>query len=129
MNDDSRLLAARDQELAARRDLPLHERLPILTFRGVAIDRSAHLLFVGEDAVEVTRSEFALIVALAERPRMVISQRDLVRLIDTTTTRVVVEIIRRIRKVLPQDSITTVRGVGYRWDLPVVGPSPYKGLE
>lgn len=78
---------------------------------------------VGETTVELTRTEFELLVALALRPGQVLTRHDLVTEVWDTTwvgdERIVDVHIGNLRRKLGTDTrgrgfIDTVRGVGYR---------------
>ena len=83
----------------------------------------AHQVRVGETTVELTRTEFELLVALALRPGQVLTRHDLVTEVWDTTwvgdERIVDVHIGNLRRKLGTDTrgrgfIDTVRGVGYR---------------
>ena len=82
---------------------------------------------MGETTVELTRTEFELLVALALRPGQVLTRQDLVTEVWDTTwvgdERIVDVHIGNLRRKLGTDTdtdtrgrgfIDTVRGVGYR---------------
>lgn len=80
---------------------------------------------VGETTMELTRTEFELLVALALRPGQVLTRHDLVTEVWDTTwvgdERIVDVHIGNLRRKLDTDTdtrgrgfIDTVRGVGYR---------------
>lgn len=87
------------------------------------LDPVAHQVRVGETTVELTRTEFELLVALALRPGQVLTRHDLVTEVWDTTwvgdERIVDVHIGNLRRKLGTDTrgrgfIDTVRGVGYR---------------
>src|SRR5699024_12690008 len=87
------------------------------------LDPVAHQVRVGETTVELTRTEFELLVALALRPGQVLARHDLVPEVWDTTwdgdERIVdVHIGNLLRKVRTDTRgrrlIATVRAVGYR---------------
>ncbi len=93
-----------------------------LSFGTLRIDVAGREVFLGEELVDLTRTEFEVLVALAARPRMVFSRR---RLIDDVWGRdwvgdehLVDVHIAHLRRKLGDSSdpafIRTVRGVGYR---------------
>lgn len=111
-------LLRRPREVAGR-DSTAGQRL---SFGTLHIDIAAREVHLGEDPVDLTRTEFEVLVALAARPRMVYSRR---RLIDDVWGRdwvgdehLVDVHIAHLRRKLGDSSepafIRTVRGVGYR---------------
>jgi len=93
---------------------------PVLTARGIRLDRERHEVLVEGRRVDVTAMEFRLLSVLMQRPGRVLSRDELstkvwgsaadieYRTIDTH--------LRRLRQKLAprQDCIQTVRGFGYR---------------
>lgn len=93
-----------------------------LSFGTLRIDVAAREVFLAQELVDLTRTEFEVLVALAARPRMVFSRR---RMIDDVWGRdwvgdehLVDVHIAHLRRKLGDSSeqafIRTVRGVGYR---------------
>lgn len=99
---------------------------PPLIVGDLILDPVAHQVRVGgETTVELTRTEFELLVALALRPGQVLTRHDLVSEVWDTTwvgdERIVDVHIGNLRRKLGTDTrggrggfIDTVRGVGYR---------------
>ena len=96
------------------------DRLPLLTFPGLAIDRSAREVYVLGESQPLARVDFEMLVELARRPKIALSQRDLAAL-TCCSLGAVTEHIRRVRRVVGEASIATVRGIGYRWELRPIG--------
>jgi DNA-binding response OmpR family regulator len=90
------------------------------------------------ELVELTAKEFDLLVFLASSPRQVFSREQLLQQVwssssDWQDEATVTEHIRRVRRKIEPDPehpvwITTVRGVGYRFE-PGSGPQPGYGLR
>jgi two-component system phosphate regulon response regulator PhoB len=85
----------------------------------IVIDQGAHRVTVSGDEVSLTRLEFKLLVALAERRDRVCSRRGLLGEVWSTHVRQrTVDIhVTRLRKKLKSAGrfIQTVRGAGYRF--------------
>ena len=86
------------------------------------LDPVAHQVRVGETTVELTRTEFELLVALALRPGQVLTRHDLVTEVWDTTwvgdERIVDVHIGNLRRKLGSDAdadvlIRSIRGSGY----------------
>lgn len=94
-----------------------------LRLGSLILDPSTREVRIGEDDVNLTRTEFDLLAALASRPRVVLSRRQLIdqvwgpgwvgdeHLVDTH----IGHLRRKLGDAAPGPSfIVTVRGVGYR---------------
>jgi len=100
---------------------------PILKAGGVEIDPDRHLVFIREHEVHLRRKEFELLSLLMENTGRVLTRYVLIERIwgpdyfgDTKTLDVH---IKRLRTHVEEDPaspklITTIRGVGYRFDAP-----------
>jgi DNA-binding response OmpR family regulator len=96
-----------------------------LRFDALVIDASAHQVFVDGEEVHLTRREFGVLQMLSSAPGRVFSRADLLRDVWGSTpewqdAETVTEHVRRLRSKLSaagaHDFISTVRGVGYRFD-------------
>lgn len=93
----------------------------ILAFRHVRIDIGAHQVTVDDEVIELTAVEFNLLKSLAESRGRVLSRDQLLEIVWGGAyygeKRVVDVHLGHIRQKLGSDSfITTVRGVGYRFE-------------
>jgi two-component system OmpR family response regulator len=79
--------------------------------------------------VETSAQEYALLLALVERPGHVLSRKqleDAIYALDQGAASNVIEVyVSRLRRKLGRDAIETVRGHGYRWGGP--GEPPRDG--
>jgi two-component system alkaline phosphatase synthesis response regulator PhoP len=92
----------------------------VLAFKHIRIDAGARQVWVDDQLVDLTATEFDLLKALAEQPGMVFSRE---RLLEKVwghdyfgEIRVVDVHIGHVRGKIGEGFITTVRGVGYRFD-------------
>ena len=108
-------LAARLRALARRRS---GRQSPVIEQGVLAIDPVAREVRVAGMPVELTATEYALVLALAENPRRVLTRRqleDVIHTQDSDASSNVIEVyVSRLRRKLGRDAIRTVRGVGYR---------------
>jgi two-component system, OmpR family, alkaline phosphatase synthesis response regulator PhoP len=118
------------RELVARIKAALRRQQPgagawgestVLAFRHVRIDASARQVTVDEQAVELTAIEFDLLKTLAESRGRVLKREQLLEIVWGGAyygeMRVVDVHLGHIRQKLgPDKFITTVRGVGYRFE-------------
>lgn len=93
----------------------------ILSFKHTRIDKGAHTVSVDDSPIELTSIEFSLLQALAENRGRVLSREHLLEKVwggeYFGEMRVVDVHLGHLRHKLGDESlITTVRGVGYRFD-------------
>ncbi len=123
----TRELIARIRAVLRRFQLPATPATAVVA-AGVCVDRPRHEVHVGEQPVELTPKEFDLLEYLVENAGLVLTRRQLIEEIwgsdyvgDTKTLDVH---IKRLRAKVEPDAgqpryITTVRGVGYRFEAAV----------
>jgi len=97
-----------------------------LAFDSLVIDLQTRDVTVGDEKVEMTAKEFDLLAFLAGSPRQVFSREQLLRQVwgsssDWQSDATITEHVRRLRRKIEDDPdhprwITTVRGVGYRFE-------------
>ncbi|MCA9102432.1 MAG: response regulator transcription factor [Planctomycetales bacterium] len=102
-----------------RRRHTLRDQNDVVRHQGVTIDRQRHRASVGEDKLQLTRSEFRLLDAMIRRPGRVFSRQELISAVDNDSLvmeRTIDVHIRSLRVKLGDaaELIETVRGVGYR---------------
>ena len=95
-------------------------------FDGLVVDLQTREVAVGEEKVDLTAKEFDLLAFLAGSPRQVFSREQLLRQVwesssDWQSDATITEHVRRLRRKIEVDPdnprwITTVRGVGYRFE-------------
>jgi len=93
----------------------------VMSFRRVKVDVGAHTVTVDENPIELTSIEFELLKALAENHGRVLSREQLLEKVwggeYFGEMRVVDVHLGHVRQKLGNEElITTVRGVGYRFD-------------
>ena len=123
-------------EVAARIDTvlrrasasPAQRRIdrPTRSFGELEINELTHEVKVADQLVDLTSREFALLAFLATSPRQVFSREQLLALVWDSSSEwhnqaTVTEHVRRLRAKIEPDPdhprwITTVRGIGYRFD-------------
>ncbi|QDV69855.1 Phosphate regulon transcriptional regulatory protein PhoB [Rosistilla carotiformis] len=93
----------------------------IVTYKSVSVDRRRYKATVGEEPLDLTRSEFRLLDTLIRQPGRVFDRAELIDAAlgeDTMVLERTIDVhIRALRKKLGPyaDVIETVRGVGYRF--------------
>ena len=96
----------------------------MLAFKHVRIDTGSRQVWLDDKPVELTTIEFDLLKTLAEHRGRVLSREQLLEKVwgfdYYGEIRVVDVHVGHIRQKLGEEFITTVRGVGYRFDDEVV---------
>ena len=94
--------------------------LSVLVFKHIRIDTGRRKVWVGDQLIELTTTEFDLMKSLAEHRGLVLSREQLLENVwgheYFGELRVVDVHIGHIRKKIGDEYITTVRGVGYRFE-------------
>jgi len=104
---------------------------PRLECGPIAVDTTAKTVFVHDNSVDLTAYEYKVLEYLILHAGQVVSKATLAEHLyaedEERDSNVIEVFIRRLRSKLDPDAtlnpITTLRGSGYRWDLPR-GPSP-----
>ncbi|MDH4140506.1 MAG: response regulator transcription factor [Coriobacteriia bacterium] len=127
-----RELVARVRALLRRANVaeePLRDRLE---YGRLVIDVSAHKVYLAEEELDLTASEFKLLATLARYPGRVYSRMELVEKVlgydFMGYERTIDSHVKNLRAKLDDDSknptyIYTVHGVGYRFEAPASGGS------
>ncbi len=108
-------------EALLRRAQPAEPRAPTPTI-GLILDPAAHTVATADESVLLTPTEFRLLGALASEPGAVVRRRALVQagwpdgatVHDNTLDSYLARLRRKLRDVGADETIVTVRGVGYR---------------
>lgn len=98
------------------------ERPPVITVGDLSLDPGRHRVQRGEQHIELTPREFAVLEYLMRHPGDVVSKTDILRSVwdtnyagDTNVVEIYIGYLRRkIDTPFGRNSIETVRGVGYR---------------
>lgn len=122
-------VSARIESVLRRSGVSLRQHeidTPTMKFGDLQINESTHEVRLGDALLEFTSKEFALLSFLASTPRQVYSREQLLEHVWSSSSEwqneaTVTEHIRRVRAKIEVDPdhprwITTVRGVGYRFE-------------
>ncbi|WP_063007655.1 response regulator transcription factor [Nocardia kruczakiae] len=98
------------------------ERPPVITVSDLSLDPGRHRVHRGEQHIELTPREFAVLEYLMRHPGHVVSKSDILRAVwdtnydgDANVVEIYIGYLRRkIDTPFGRSSIETVRGVGYR---------------
>ncbi|MEX1239390.1 MAG: response regulator transcription factor [Cyclobacteriaceae bacterium] len=102
-----------------RRDHKATTPSNIIECEGLTIDRTSYTVTVNGREISLPKKEFELLFYLAQNPNKVLTREDLLHHIWGTDVYVVprtVDVhIRKVREKIGEDYITTVKGVGYKF--------------
>ncbi|TDQ16305.1 two-component system alkaline phosphatase synthesis response regulator PhoP [Algoriphagus boseongensis] len=92
-----------------------------IKIKDLVIDRGSYTIDKGGKTITLPKKEFELLYFLAKNPNMVFSRDELLHNIwgsDVFVLARTVDVhIRKVREKIGEDYITTVKGVGYKFDL------------
>lgn len=104
-----------------RRESKKKKRSSKISVGDLVIDRTSYTVNVGEQQVILPKKEFELLYFLAQNPKKVFSRDDLLQNIwgsDVYVLARTVDVhIRKVREKIGEGYITTVKGVGYKFEL------------
>lgn len=93
----------------------------IIKLGNISIDREKYMVTLDDKHINLARKEFELLSLLASKPGKVFLRNEILNQIWGTEVivgdRTIDVHIRKIRQKLDMDCITTVKGVGYKFDL------------
>ncbi len=104
-----------------RRDSKKKSTVTQITVGSLTIDRTSYTIKVKGKEISLPKKEFELLFFLAQNPNKVFSRDDLLQNIwgsDVYVLARTVDVhIRKVREKIGDDYITTVKGVGYKFNL------------
>lgn len=87
----------------------------------LVIDRDSFLVFRNEEKIVLAKKEFELLYLLASKPNKVYTREQILKAIwedsVVVTNRTIDVHIRKLREKIGSDYVTTVKGVGYKFEL------------
>lgn len=99
-------------------DLPT---TPVMQIGGLKIDREKYLVFQDEEAISFPRKEFELLSLLTSKPGKVFTREDILSRVwgseIVVGDRTIDVHIRKIREKLGDETIKTIKGIGYKFDI------------
>lgn len=104
-----------------RREIKKSKDSTKITIGTLTIDRTSYTVFIGPDQITLPKKEFELLYFLAQNPNKVFGRDDLLQNIwgsDVYVLARTVDVhIRKVREKIGEGYITTVKGVGYKFEL------------
>ncbi|QNL21218.1 response regulator transcription factor [Hyphobacterium sp. CCMP332] len=103
-----------------RREVKDNKKNEKITIGKLEIDKSSYLVSIDGQSVVLPKKEFELLYFLAQNPNQVFSRDDLLKNIWGTDVYVLARTvdvhIRKVREKIGSEYISTVKGVGYKFD-------------
>ena len=104
--------------LRALRRRAVGRATPTIVWQGIEVDPQRQLATANGEVINLSRREFALLMALVERPGVILSKTDLEALLygwqEEVESNAVEVHIHHLRAKIGRERIETVRGLGYR---------------
>ncbi|WP_373496278.1 response regulator transcription factor [Aquiflexum sp.] len=104
-----------------RRESKKEQEFTQIKIKDLTIDRTSYTIDKAGKTITLPKKEFELLYFLAKNPNMVFSRDDLLQNIwgaDVFVLARTVDVhIRKVREKIGEDYITTVKGVGYKFEL------------
>lgn len=104
-----------------RRDSKKTQASDKIEIGALVIDKTSYTVFINGEAVNLPKKEFELLYFLAQNPNKVFNREDLLQNIwgsDVYVLARTVDVhIRKVREKIGDGYISTVKGVGYKFDL------------
>ncbi|UIR56571.1 response regulator transcription factor [Sphingobacterium sp. SRCM116780] len=92
-----------------------------LEIMDLVIDRDSFLVYRGEQKIVLAKKEFELMYLLASKPNKVFTREQILKSIwedsVVVTNRTIDVHIRKLREKIGENYVTTVKGVGYKFDV------------
>ena len=105
---------------AVRRDKKAEDSATIISQGDIVINRNTYVVYRGTLEITLPRKEFELLYFLAANPNKVFSRDELLQKVWGTDvyvlSRTVDVHIRKVRERLGENYITTIKGVGYKFE-------------
>ena len=94
---------------------------PVVHIGNLKIDREQYLVFLNDTAITFPRKEFELLALLTSKPGKVFTREDILSRVwgneIIVGDRTIDVHIRKIREKLGDDTIRTIKGIGYKFDI------------
>jgi two-component system alkaline phosphatase synthesis response regulator PhoP len=113
----SRINAILRRNTSEESDATVQDKIEIAD---LVIDRDSFLVYKGEQKIVLAKKEFELLYLLASKPNKVFTREQILKSIwedsVVVTNRTIDVHIRKLREKIGDDYVTTVKGVGYKFD-------------
>jgi two-component system, OmpR family, alkaline phosphatase synthesis response regulator PhoP len=114
-----RILTSRIKALLRRTNL--NAEAPAVQIGNLRIDRESYLVYKDEEPISFPRKEFELLSLLTSKPGRVFTREDILARVwgseIVVGDRTIDVHIRKIREKLGDETIKTIKGIGYKFDI------------
>lgn len=104
-----------------RRDIKKEKTSDVLKFENLVIDRTSYTVIVKSETITLPKKEFELLYFLAQNPKKVYDREELLQNIWGTDVYVLARTVdvhvRKIREKIGEEFISTIKGVGYKFEI------------
>jgi two-component system alkaline phosphatase synthesis response regulator PhoP len=116
-----RIMLSRVKALLRRLNGSTGSSTPVVQIGNLKIDRESYLVYKDNEAIVLPRKEFELLALLTSKPGKVFTREDILSRVwgsDIVVGDRTIDVhIRKIREKLGDDSIKTIKGIGYKFDI------------
>jgi two-component system alkaline phosphatase synthesis response regulator PhoP len=95
--------------------------IPSVQIGNLRIDRESYLVYRKDEPITLPRKEFELLALLTSKPGKVFTREDILSRVwgsDIVVGDRTIDVhIRKIREKLGDESIKTIKGIGYKFDI------------
>lgn len=115
-----RIMLSRVKALLRRLNDSTGSSTPVVQIGNLKIDRESYLVYKGDESIVLPRKEFELLALLTSKPGKVFTREDILSRVwgsDIVVGDRTIDVhIRKIREKLGDESIKTIKGIGYKFD-------------
>jgi len=116
-----RIMLSRVKALLRRLNGSTGSSTPVVQIGNLKIDRESYLVYKDDESIVLPRKEFELLALLTSKPGKVFTREDILSRVwgsDIVVGDRTIDVhIRKIREKLGDDSIKTIKGIGYKFDI------------
>jgi two-component system alkaline phosphatase synthesis response regulator PhoP len=116
-----RIMLSRVKALLRRLNGSTGTSTPVVQIGNLKIDRESYLVYKDDKSIVLPRKEFELLALLTSKPGKVFTREDILSRVwgsDIVVGDRTIDVhIRKIREKLGDDSIKTIKGIGYKFDI------------
>ena len=116
-----RIMLSRVKALLRRLNGNSGSSTPIVQIGNLRVDRESYLVYKNDEPIALPRKEFELLSLLTSKPGKVFTREDILSRVwgsDIVVGDRTIDVhIRKIREKLGDESIKTIKGIGYKFDI------------
>jgi len=116
-----RIMLSRVKALLRRLNGSTGSATPVVQIGNLKIDRESYMVYKDDESIVLPRKEFELLALLTSKPGKVFTREDILSRVwgsDIVVGDRTIDVhIRKISEKLGDDSIKTIKGIGYKFDI------------